>query len=191
MNGLIFFGATVVLLLLLLALALRGSGAQAKGAKGLGPLEESNWAHVNFLAQIRQALASEDDEFLMRTAPSSLRPRVRRERRRVALRYLSAMRQDFESLLRTAKIIAALSPGIGVGQEFERLLLGMKFLWRFRLVQLALYAGYAPLPQVNELGNLISGLSVRLEGAMKALGERAALVGEMASSGDRGRVGLT
>jgi hypothetical protein len=47
------------------------------------------------------------------------------------------------------------------------------------------------LQQLDALGNLISGLSVRLEAAIKELGERAALTTELASSPDRRRVGLT
>ncbi|HYL86372.1 MAG TPA: hypothetical protein VE263_19260 [Candidatus Angelobacter sp.] len=191
MNSLIFFGSVVVVLLLLLAWALRRPGLPARSAKGPWQLGATGGAHVDFLAQVRQALASEDAEFLQRTSVPGLSKRVRRERRRVALKYLRALRRDFESLLRMAKVIAALSPEIGVGQELERLRLTMIFLWRFRMVQLSLYAGYIPLPQMDALSNLISGLSVRLEAAMKQLGERAALAAEMASSADRGRIGLT
>jgi hypothetical protein len=101
-----------------------------------------------------------------------------------------AIRQDFEGLLRTARVIATLSPDIGVGQEFERLSLTFKFLWRYRMIQMALYMGLAPQPEVDALSNMISGLSVRLEAAVKAMGERAALAAEMLSPPDRGRIHL-
>jgi hypothetical protein len=46
-------------------------------------------------------------------------------------------------------------------------------------------AGFTPLPQISDLSNLLSGCSVRLEEAIRELGERAAMVAEMASSPDR------
>lgn len=52
---------------------------------------------------------------------------MRRERRKVALAYLSALRAEFERLLDTARIIAALSPEVVAGQEFERLILAVNF----------------------------------------------------------------
>lgn len=113
---------------------------------------------------------------------------MRRERRNVALAYLSALRGDFDSLLQTARAIAVLSPEVAVVQEFERLRLTVHFLWRYRIIRMSVWAGYAPLPQMDGLSNLISGLSVRLEVAMKELGERAALVAEMVSSPDRRRI---
>jgi hypothetical protein len=106
------------------------------------------------------------------------------------LSYLSELRHEFERLLRSAKIIAALSPEIGVGQEFERLSLSVRFFWRFRMIQMALYLGRTPQLQVDALSNMISGLSVRLEAAVRAMGERAALAAEMISSANRGRVHL-
>lgn len=117
-----------------------------------------------------------------------MRKRVSRERRRVALSYLAALRQDFEELMHISRVIAALSPQIGVAQEFERLRLRVSFLWRYRIIWLSLRAGFAPLPQLSALSNLLSGFSVRMEEAMKEMGERAALVAEMVSSPDRRRI---
>lgn len=113
---------------------------------------------------------------------------MRRERRNVALTYLTALRGDFDSLLQMARAIAALSPEVAAVQEFERLRLTANFLWRYRVIRTSVWAGYAPLPQMDGLSNLISGLSVRLDGAMKELGERSALVAEMVSSPDRGGI---
>ncbi|HXY24989.1 MAG TPA: hypothetical protein VEI73_10085 [Candidatus Acidoferrum sp.] len=87
-----------------------------------------------------------------------------------------------------AKVIATLSPELGVGQELERLRLSIAFLWKYQLVQVALYAGYATMPRMAALSNSISGLSLRLEEAVKAMGERAALAAEMISPSDRSRV---
>jgi hypothetical protein len=186
--SLIAFGTIVAVLLVLLGVALRGNGHQ-KGSHAIPkPPEEAGRAHVNFLPQMRQALKSEDEEFLARTGVRGLRGRVSRERRRVALSYLAALRQDFEELMHISRVIAALAPQIGVAQEFERLRLRVSFLWRYRVIRLSLQAGFAPLPQLSDLSNLLSGYSVRLEEAMREMGEQAALVTEMVSSPDRRRI---
>ena len=181
-------GALVALLLLLLAWTLHSS--KKLDAKGTFPnaLESVGRAHVEFLPQIRQALAEEDEQFLSRAGAHLLCRRLQRERKQIALSYLKALREDFDSLLRMAKVIATLSPELGVGQELERLRLSIAFLWKYQLVQVALYAGYATMPRMAALSNSISGLSLRLEEAVKAMGERAALAAEMISPSDRSRV---
>ena len=187
----ILLSTVVVVVLLLLAWVFHSSNKSAKSRNFAGALGEAGRSHVEHLPQIRQALGREDEEFLMQAGEHALRRRLKKERRRIALSYLKASRQDFERLLHTATFIAALSPEIGVGQEFERLRLTATFLWKYRAVQLALFAGYAPLPEVASLSNFIGGLSVRLEAAVKAMGERAALAAEMISASDRSRIHLT
>jgi len=185
---LILFGAVVVVVLSLLALALRSPAEPGPQASFPCLMEGTGRPHVELLPQIRQALAQEDQEYLSRMGAGDLRRRLDKERRRIALSYLKALRGDFESLLRIARIIAALSPETGVGQELERLKLTAIFLWKYSIVQLALRLGGAPLRGVLALSNHISGLSVRLEATLKAMGERAAQAGEMISPSDRGRV---
>ena len=185
---LIALGATVAVLLALLIWALHDPGQHEASRTVSKALKESGRAHVNFLPQMRQALKAEDDEFLARTQIRGLRERVSWERRRVALSYLSALRQDFEELMHISSVIAVLSPEIGAAQEFERLRLRMSFLWRYQIIWMSLRAGLTPLPQISELSNLLSGYSVRLEEAMRELGERAALVAEMVSSSDLRRI---
>jgi len=111
-----------------------------------------------------------------------VRRRVRHERRRDALAYLAALRGDFQSLLRMAKVIAALSPEVAAVHEFERLRLTSKFAWQYEMIRWKLLAGFATVPQLDGLSDLVSGLSVRMEAAMKELGERAAAAAELASS---------
>ncbi len=150
--------------------------------------EDIGRSHIAFLPQIRQTLAKTDYQFVSQRVPLEVRRRMRRERRHVALAYLSALRGEFNGLLRTARVIAVLSPEVAAVQEFERLRLTVKFQWRYRILWMSVWAGYASLPQLNDLSNLLSGLNVRLEAAMKELGERAALVTEMVSSSDLRRI---
>jgi hypothetical protein len=181
---LFLFCGFVVILLLLLFWALRGPRTQTNFELGPGFLEETGGCHVNFLPQVRQALANTDDEFLSGKDLSALRRRVRRERRAVALAYLSALRGDFQRLLRMARVIAVLSPEVAALQEFERFGLTVKFGWRYEMIRMQLRAGLAPIPRLAGLSDLVSGLNVRMEAAMTELGTRAALAAELASSFD-------
>jgi hypothetical protein len=156
----------------------------------LNAFERSERLHVNFLPQIRQALDSADSEFLAEKGGPVLERRVRRERRDVALGYLSALRLEFEDLLRMARIITGLSPEIVALQEFERFRLTVKFRWRYEIIRMKLRAGFVSSPQFDALANLISGLSVRLEAAIKDVGERAALAAKLASPPDRSGIRL-
>jgi hypothetical protein len=113
---------------------------------------------------------------------------MQRERRNVALAYLSALQAELQRLLRTARIVAALSPAVAGGQELERVVLTWNFLWRYRVIRLSVWAGFTPLPQISDLSDLLSGYSVRLEETMRKLAERAAMVAEMVSSPDRRRI---
>jgi len=179
----LFFGLVGVLLLLF-AWSMRNPRKRGRTLADAGVLEECGRAHVVHLPQIRQALAETDYFYLSQKAPAFVSRRIRQERRRVALAYLSALREDFQSLLRMAKIIARLSPEVVALHEFERLRLTVAFAWRYQMVRLQLRAGLMPIPRLDGLSDLVSGLSVRMETAMNELGERAVLAAEIASSFD-------
>ena len=179
-----FFFVLIGLLLLLFAWAVRKPCSRGGALPDAGALEGHGRGSIAHLPQIRQAFTEADFAFLSRRVPGAVVRRVRRERRRVAWAYLSDVKEDFECLLRTAKVISLLSPEAAALQEFERVRLTIKFNLRYRLVQLQLRAGLAPIPRLNGLSDLVSALSVRMETAMKALGERAALAAEMTSSLD-------
>ena len=181
---LILFFGFVALLLLALGWALR----KPRNARNLptdpDALEEGQ-RHVDYLPQIRQALAAADYDFLSRRASRGALQRVRRDRRGIALAYLAALRGDFQNLLCMASVIAVLSPEVAAAHEFERLRLTTKFAWQYQMIRWKLMAGFAPLPQLDGLSALVSGLSVRMEVALKELGERAALTAELTSSMNR------
>jgi len=182
---LILFFGFVAILLMVLGWALR----RPREGKNLGSdprwIEERDQCQTNYLPQIRQALAAADYDFLSKRASRGTQRRVRHERLNVALAYLGALRGDFESLLRMARVIAVLSPEVAGAHEFERLRLTAKFAWRYRMIRWRLLTGMTPLAQLAGLSDLVSGLSVRLEQAMKELGERAAVAAELASSMNR------
>jgi len=179
---LFLFCGLLAILVVVLVWALRGPRRLRKPEANLTLLEETGKRHINFLPQIRQALAETDSHYLSRKAPALVARRVRQERRRIVLAYLSAVREDFHNLLRMASVIARLSPEIVALHEFERVRLTVMFSWRYQLVRLQLRAGLMPIPSLDGLSDLVSGLSVRMETAMNELGKRAALATEIASS---------
>jgi len=178
----------VALLLTVFVWSLRSTNRQTVPFSSSGVLHDFQASHVMHLPQIRRALAPADYEFVSKKiSPKALR-QMRRERRQVALTYLSALRAEFDRLMRTARVMAALSPEVTTGQEMERVFLTVSFLWRYRATRLILRAGFAPLPQLSDLSNVLSSFSVRLEEAMREMGERAAVVAEVVSSPDRRRI---
>jgi hypothetical protein len=180
------FFALIGLLLILFAWSVRVHSRPVPPSIDSGADDESRHRHMAYLPQIRQAFTDADFDFLSKNASREVLRRVRRERRGVALAYLAALRADFQSLLRMARAIAMLSPDLAAIQEFERIRLTAKFAWQYQMIRWKLLAGIAPMPQLHGLSDLVSGFSVRIEAALKELGERAAAATELASSMDRG-----
>jgi hypothetical protein len=180
------FILAVAVLLFLLAWSLRAP--KKRRAPSLDPvssLEDPDRRHATYLPQIQRALASADFEFLASRASGRLARRVRKERRRIALAYLSGVQEDFQRLLKLARVIAVLSPEVGTAQEFERMRLAVQFALRCHMIRAELLLGLAPLPQLSGLSQMVSGFAVRIETAITELGERAALATELASSLER------
>jgi hypothetical protein len=148
-------------------------------------LEEIGQRHATHCSQIRQALDGRDFEYLASAGGARLARRVRRERRQLVRKYLIALRGDFDQLLRLASAIAALSPEVVAIEELERFRITLQFHLRCRVIALRLLFGATTVPQVSGVSDLVSHLAVRLDAALKELGERAALAVELASSGER------
>jgi hypothetical protein len=185
------FILTVAVLLFLLIWSLRAP--EKRRASSLDPvasLQDPGRCHATYLSQIQRALAPADFEFLTSRASRKLTRRVRKERRRIALAYLSGVQEDFLRLLKLARVIAVLSPEVGAAQEFERLQLSVQFTMRCQMIRAELLLGLVPLPQLSGLSQMVSGFAVRMETAITELGERAALATELASSLERRGVDL-
>lgn len=178
------FAVTVGLLLLVLIWATRRPSRRSVTQYSPASLEDTGRRHVIYLPQIRQALSPGDFEFLSSLGFENLAARLRKERRHITLAYLPSIRDDFSRLLRLARVIAVLSSKVHTVQEWERLNLTIQFYLRYEVVRSALAIGAVPLPQLSNLSQMVSELAVRMETAMKELGERAALAAELASSLD-------
>ncbi|MFI5058598.1 MAG: hypothetical protein ACHQLQ_10455 [Candidatus Acidiferrales bacterium] len=177
-----FFFGFVAVLLVLLIWSLRSPKKQAYSSLDPAAFQGPDRRHATYLSQIHRALAPADLEFLASQGSAKLARRVRKERRRIALLYLSSVQEDFQKLLRLARVIAVLSPEVVANQEFERLRLGVQFSFRCQMIRIRLFCGFAALPQLSGLSQMVSGFAVRMETAIAELGERAALATELASS---------
>jgi len=173
-----------VLMLLLLVWVLRDPRKHGRPDGDLDSTDEVSQRHVCYFPQVRQALAAEDFAFLSSRGSPQLARRIRGERRKIALAYLYCLRVDFLKLWRLARVIASMSPQVGVAQELARLRLGVAFSLRYEVIRIKFLFGFAPLPDLGSLSYVVSRLSIRLETAMKDLGERAALAAKIASSLD-------
>lgn len=152
-------------------------------------LEETGRRHATYSGLICQSLSNSDVDFLKSRCSPELARRIQKERRHVALLYLVEIRGDFDRLLRLARVIAVLSPEVSPLQEFDRLRLSFRFSWRYQLIRARLSLNVFSIREFANLTGMVSALAVRIEAAMKELGERAALAAELASSLD-GRRGV-
>lgn len=176
-----------VLVLLLLGWVLRDPRKHTGPDGDPESSEEFGQRHVGYFPQVRQALAAEDFAFLSSRGSPQLARRLRKERRKIALAYLACIRRDFLKLWRLARVIASMSPQVGVGQELARLRLGLIFSLRCEMIRVKFLFGFSPLPELGFLSDVVSRLSLRLETAMKNVGERAALAAKLGSSLDNGQ----
>jgi hypothetical protein len=181
-STLIVFSCVAVLLLAGLIWALRAPRRSTRGNFDLDALEQPGRRHATYLSLIRHASSSEDLAFLSKRGHTKLKSRVQSERRKVVLIYLDELRCDFDRLTRMARAVAALSPSVSAGQEFERAQLSFEFLARFYAIRLAFGWGFVPMTQLSQLSQIVSDLSIQMETSMKEFGERAALSVQNSSS---------
>jgi hypothetical protein len=143
--------------------------------------EDAGKPHISSLPQIRQALSAADNAYLESKGGGKLAKRVQRERKTVVLAYLTALQDDFERLLQQAKLVAALSPEVVAMHEFERMRLSLEFSLRCTTIRARILFGAPPVVQLSGLSDVVSGLTVRIESAMRGLAERAAAATEIPS----------
>jgi hypothetical protein len=177
----ILYIAVFISILLLSALiwALR---AREDERSGTSAIEETRGDNLQYFLQVQQALSDDDREYVRNHGGEKLARGMERERRRVVLDFLRALNDEFEHLMRMARVVASLSPEVETMQEFERLKLTVVFHWRLLAIRTQLSFGLRPLPQLEVASELVSRLTVQMEAAMKELGEKAALAGESASN---------
>jgi hypothetical protein len=135
--------------------------------------------HISHLPQIKESLANSDFVYLKDQGYPALAKRIQKERRRIALNYLTCLRVEFEKLLHLARMVAVMSPNVAVAQEVQGLRLNLEFSYRYYLIYLQLVSGIAPQEAIGGLSNMVSALTLRMETAMSELGVQAALGAEL------------
>jgi len=173
-STLMVFSGVAVLLLAALIWALRAPSRSLRGNFDLNSLEQPRRRNATYLSLIRRASSNDDLEFLSKRGYTKLRERLHRERRKVILLYLDHLRFDFDRLTKMARAVAALSPSVGIRQEFERAQLSFEFRARYYAIRLAFGWGFVPIAQLSQLSQMVSQLSIQMETLMKEFGERAA-----------------
>jgi len=171
--------AIIGVLLLLVMAWLAFSATRRRTEVTQNGSRERECIHISNLPQIKQALADSDFIYLENQGYPALAKRIRKERRRIALNYLTCLRGEFEKLLRLARMVAALSPNLVVAQEVQGLRLNLEFWYRYYLIYFRLVSGVGPMKAIGSLSNMVSALTIRKETAMSELSERAALGAEL------------
>jgi hypothetical protein len=179
----IFFILAALLLLGLLAYAVRPIEKRALSPDSIfDALAEPR--HSFRLPQIIQSLQPSDTEFLQRRGLRSLRQRIRSERAQIAIRYLSHLESDYETLLEASRILAVMSPEVAPMQEFERLRLSVRFARNCFLMRLRLRAGLAPGKGFAQISHMATTMSFRMESATSQIGLQTVLTTDGASFTD-------
>jgi hypothetical protein len=165
----------VVCLLLVLVWALRSTAKNEPPELANCLLGETGRGNASYLPQIRRAMADGDFVYLKSSGHQAMVGRLRKERKKIALMYLSALKEDFEKMVRFSRMVAGMSPEVITLEEWERVLLTLKFRWRYQVVRLGLILGIPLSAELAGLSEVVSGLAVRMETAIAELGERAAI----------------
>jgi hypothetical protein len=174
---LMLFIALAVVLILLLAWAVRPPKKLPLSADDvLVALSEER--HYARLPQILQSLRKEDTEFLCEGGHGELAERLRSERKRIALRYLTYLQEEYQLLLEASRILARTAPEVTPLQEFERFKRNVRFVLSCRYLRLRLRMGLQPWNVFGVLSDMEGEMTLRLEDATARLGERAAMAAE-------------
>lgn len=132
---------------------------------------------INF-QQVRQIFESADIRYLSERVDRSTLRNVRKERHRVAIRFLEGMRKDFLQLEEAASIVAALSAEVDARQEWRRFRLGAEFRVKYAALRAKYALGLASSESFRELAWKVSSLAVQLERAVSEIAAGAALAQE-------------
>jgi hypothetical protein len=174
---LVFFVAIAVVLIVVLAWAVRPPKKSLLSVDDVfAALSEER--HYARLPQILQSLRKEDTEFLCGDGHEQLAGRLRAERKRIALRYLNYLEDEFQLLLEASRILARIAPEVTPMDELERFRRNLRFVLSCRYLQLRLRLGLQPWNVFGTLSDMEGELTLQLEAATVRLGERAAMAPE-------------
>jgi hypothetical protein len=134
--------------------------------------------HYARLPQILQSLREEDTDFLSARGYDELASRLRRERKRITLRYLNSLEEEYQLLLETSRILARTAPEVSAMDELERFQMGLRFVLLCRYLRWRLRFGLQPWDVFGILSDMEGEMTLQLEVAAARIGERAAVASE-------------
>ena len=174
---LLFFTIAVVFLVLMLVWAVRPPKRVLLSVDDvLNALSEKR--HYARLPQILQSLRPEDTDFLHGKGHDELASRLRRERQRIALRYLNYLQDEYQLLLEASRILAKIAPEVSPMDELERFRLNVRFILNCRYLRFRLWFGLQPWDVFGILSDMEGDMTLQLEMATSRIGERAAIASE-------------
>jgi hypothetical protein len=175
--SIIFFFVLAIVFALLLAWAVRPPKKILLSVDDvLNALSEKR--HYARLPQILQSLRNDDTDFLHSKGRDELASRLRRERKRIALRYLNYLQDEYQLLLEASRILVKVAPEVSPMEEFERFRLNVRFVLYCRYLRLRLWFGLQPWDIFGILSDMEGDMTLRLEMATTRIGERAAIASE-------------
>jgi len=151
----------------------RGAKRADRGAIAALSPEDLVLQHAKYFPLVRQALTGADLADFGERIPRSTRRRVRRERRKVARRYLEGLREDYLRLERFGRLVAAHSPKVDARLEAQRVRIGARFRMTYAMVSMRLALGQVPVPAFEHMTQMLGSLAARLEASMASLVEPA------------------
>ena len=163
--------ASAAAVILLLAWAVRPPRMSLTTEEALEALSQER--HYARLPQILQSLREEDTEFMRARGQSDLLAQIREERKRIALRYLNYLLEEFQMLAECSRVMAKLAPELSAKGEFERLKETLRFALTCRSLQWRLRLGLQPWDSFGTLSDMAGTITLQLESAAARLGERA------------------
>jgi hypothetical protein len=135
--------------------------------------------HYARLPQILQSLRHEDTDFLYARGHDEIADRLRRQRKRIALRYLNYLEDEYQLLLEASRILARVAPEVSPMDELQRFRLNVRFVFCCRYLRWRLRFGLQPWDIFGVLSDMEGDMTLWLEAAATRIGERAAFASEV------------
>jgi hypothetical protein len=169
-------------LLAICCLTIGAAGLLKLGWAALKPLPEEMHAgrgermedllalHAQHFPQLRQALATLDDDYVRRKASREIERHLRAERRRIVESFLAGLAEDFGRLEHLMKVVQDFSPTGPWIHQIQRAVARFQFRMNYRMASLQIHSARpSSTNRLARLTELVGNLSVRIEASMARL----------------------
>jgi hypothetical protein len=140
------------------------------GGRHQDRMEELLALHAQHFPQLRQALATLDDDYLRRKASGEIERHLHQERRHVVESFLGGLAEDFGRLERLLSVVQEMSPAEPWMHHFRRAGSRCRFRVKYRLARLQIHSERRQSRnRLARLTELVGNLSEQLEVGMAQL----------------------